>query len=296
MKLLARFFFLIFSVGMTASCAPITVQYYSVEYIYENRRVDSTGDPTWIEKIVYTFDYEKEGRVTSAFVYENGNETKPIAYLLYTYWDLNELSHQAIDNRLRTVERYSDDDIFKTENGAKVKDPVKSVSKLIRYDVYETDAKDGKCLSVKTYRYNSHDPVIENRNIPMSAKQFKYFSDLSSRFLPEEETVSLFLAGRWVYQSSARIRYEKFPGKKQSLKNGSLSIPFPKKTGTVSKLLHTMIKDIRFAWRGIRRKNTERMSRYGFPRKRFYMLRRKRDETAVSLFSGVSGRIFSVFL
>lgn len=214
MKLLARFFFLIFSVGMTASCAPITVQYYSVEYIYENRRVDSTGDPTWIEKIVYTFDYEKEGRVTSAFVYENGNETKPIAYLLYTYWDLNELSHQAIDNRLRTVERYSDDDIFKTENGAKVKDPVKSVSKLIRYDVYETDAKDGKCLSVKTYRYNSHDPVIENRNIPMSAKQFKYFSDLSSRFLPEEETVSLFLAGRWVYQSSARIRYEKISGKK----------------------------------------------------------------------------------
>lgn len=217
MRLFARVVLFIFPVAAHLSCAPMAVQYYSVEYIYENRRVESSGDPSWSEKIVYTFDHENGDRVASAFVYENGNEANPAAYLLYTYWDLNEPAHRVIDNRLRTVERYSDNDIFQTENGVKVKDPVKTASKLIRYDVYETDPKDGKCLSVKTYRYNSADPVVENRNIPMSSKQYVYFSDLSNRFIPEEEIISLYLAEQWVYQSTVRIRYEKIAGKNRAV-------------------------------------------------------------------------------
>lgn len=192
----------------------MNIQTYSVEYVYENRRVTEVSDPVWAEKILYTFDETNRDRVVSALVYENGNETEPSAFLFYTYWDLENLSHQAINNRLRTVERYSDSDIFKTENGVRVKDSQKAAGKLISYDVYETDPKDGKCLSVKTYYYNADDPVIENRNVPMKSTEFEYSADIADRFLPERETVTLFLVDRWVWQSAATIEYGKISGKK----------------------------------------------------------------------------------
>lgn len=200
--------------GGICGCAPIKVQSYSVEYVYRNRRVMQAADPSWDEKIVYTFDNENQSRVISALVYEDGNETMAVAFLYYTYWDLENLSHQAVNNRLRTVERYSDSDIFKTEGSARVKDSEKTASKLISYDVYETDPKDGKCLSVKTYYYNVDDPVIENRNVPMKSTEFKYFSGTTDQFLPEQEIISLFLADTWVYQSVVQIEYDKIDGKK----------------------------------------------------------------------------------
>lgn len=215
MKLFGRFGLFAILTGWIGSCAPITVQSYSVEYVYENRRVVDVGDPAWSEKIVYTFDSEKTERVISGAVYEEGDGTKPVAFLLFTYWDLENLSNRVVDNRLHTVERYSDNDIFKTENGVKTKDPVRAASRLICYDVYETDPKDGKCLSVKTYRYNGEDPVIENRNVPMRSTEYKYFSNVTDRFLPEEEMISLFLVDRWVYQSAVRTEYKKVGGKKQ---------------------------------------------------------------------------------
>ena len=73
-----------------AACAPITVQTHSAEYVYENRRAE-TGDPSWVKKTVFAFEGENPRRPVSAEVYENGDETVVSAFLLYEYWDLEEI-------------------------------------------------------------------------------------------------------------------------------------------------------------------------------------------------------------
>ena len=60
----------------------------------------------------------------------------------------------------------------------------KTAEKLISYDVYETDEKNGRTISLKKYYYNIDDPVIENRNVPMTSVEYEYFSG-ADRFLPQ---------------------------------------------------------------------------------------------------------------
>lgn len=202
--------------GAAASvgCAPLAVRYDSAEYVYLNKRVENSGDPSWSQKTVFTFDSAQEGKVLSALVYKEGDETKAAAFQLYTYWSLDNLSNRPLNNRLRMIETYTDSDIFKKEGGGSVKDPAKTAAKLVAYSVYESDASDGKTTAVTEYRYNAADEVIENRNVPMKRSEYSDFSGDGGKFLPDTETISLFLAEQWVFNSVAKISYEKVGGKK----------------------------------------------------------------------------------
>lgn len=196
-----------------AACAPITVQTHSAEYVYENRRAE-TGDPSWVKKTVFAFEGENPRRPVSAAVYENGDETTASAFLLYEYWNLEDLSNAAVDQRLRRIERYTDDDIFTQTEAGRVKDPQKAAAKLLDYDVYETDGKNGRTVSLKKYYYNAADPVTENRNVPMTSVEYEYFSG-ANRFLPQTERHFLFLANEWVYRASAEVEYSRIAGEKR---------------------------------------------------------------------------------
>lgn len=195
------------------ACAPLIVPTHSVEYVYENQRVE-VNDPSWATKTVFAFEGEDPRRPVSAEVYENGDETVVSAFLLYEYWDLEEISNAAVDRRLRRIERYSDADIFTQTETGRVKDPEKTAEKLISYDVYETDEKNGRTISLKKYYYNTDDPVIENRNVPMTSIEYEYFSG-ADRFLPQTERHFLFLANEWIYRASAEIEYSRIAGEKR---------------------------------------------------------------------------------